>query len=265
MLVDTGAGMPRHLDLLRKVLKEEGAKITKIIVTHHHDDHIGGIVPLLEESNGSIELYKYVNCGLAVDSKYPFVGVNDGAVIEVPGGGGLEVIYIPGHCEDHIGLYYKQEQTIFAGDCVLGHGTSIFTDLRKYLQTLEKLKTFHAAKLYPGHGHIIDGKETIADVLDEYILHRFEREKEILYVLQQEEGSLGCPDILNRVYGKLEPRLQQAAEAGVYLHLRKLLEEDKVCLDGNGIISFYTSLKDRDVDKLRNLQWKLNLPNVEVL
>lgn len=43
-MIDTGeAHIPKYVELLRKTLVEEQAEIEGIVITHWHDDHVGGI------------------------------------------------------------------------------------------------------------------------------------------------------------------------------------------------------------------------------
>lgn len=51
---------------------------------------------------------------------------------------------------DHLIVYFKEENSIFSGDCILGQGTTIFEDLYTYMQSLELIKKIEPSKIYPG-------------------------------------------------------------------------------------------------------------------
>ncbi len=53
ILIDTGAGVPDYVPLLRSYLAERGiTRPSRVIVTHRHVDHIGGVGQLREVFKG---------------------------------------------------------------------------------------------------------------------------------------------------------------------------------------------------------------------
>ena len=122
---------------------------------------------------------------------------------------------------------------MFTGDNVLGHGTAVFEDLSLYTTSLAQMQSQCTGRAYPGHGAVIeDGKARIG----EYILHRQQREEEILRALRdatEHDGSSAkqgkTPAQLVRVvYRDTPANLHEVAERGLVLVLRKLLAEGKV-------------------------------------
>lgn len=112
-------------------------------------------------------------------------------------GATLRVHHTPGHSQDHLCLYLKEEKNLFSGDNVLGEGTVVFEDLSVYLQSLEKMLTYDARKFYPGHGPVVDKpKETIQN----YIATRMGRERQIIGILQQSEDYITSMQIVNTIY-----------------------------------------------------------------
>jgi glyoxylase-like metal-dependent hydrolase (beta-lactamase superfamily II) len=51
----------------------------------------------------------------------------------------IKAIYTPGHTDDHVTYFLKEENALFTGDCVLGEGTSIFENLGVYMNSLNTL------------------------------------------------------------------------------------------------------------------------------
>jgi endoribonuclease LACTB2 len=147
-------------------------------------------------------------------------------------GATLRALHCPGHTTDHTAFILEEEDALFTGDNVLGHGTAVFEDLSTYLNSLEVMKGVFNGRAYPGHGAVIDnGKARIL----EYIQHRQEREDQVLSVLSKapDNGANGWAsmDIVKIVYKDVPENLHEPANGGVMQVLRKLQQEDKVMED----------------------------------
>ena len=115
-------------------------KVSGIIITHHHDDHDGGVKDLV---------LKY---GVGVYDRYNLMeGVNKiGHFI-------FDVIYTPGHKEDCITLYFKDEKKMFCGDFIfkdsIGRCDLDGGDVLMMMKSIEKIKKYDRdIKIYSGHG-----------------------------------------------------------------------------------------------------------------
>jgi ribonuclease/clavin/mitogillin len=164
------------------------------------------------------------------------LNIEDGQVFQVDGAS-LRAIFSPGHTQDHMSLVFEEEDAMFTGDNVLGHGTAVFEDLHAYLKSLEKMRGGFKGRAYPGHGAVIvDGPGKIL----EYIQHRQLRENQVLQVLKssrsspEEEAKTAelsdwtSMEIVKVIYQKVPENLHQPANGGIMQILLKLLEEDKV-------------------------------------
>jgi len=159
-------------------------------------------------------------------------------VFEVEGAT-LRAFHCPGHTTDHMALIMKEEDAMFTGDNVLGHGTAVFEDLAAYIASLEKMQHQFAGRAYPGHGDVIeDGKGKIV----EYIKHRQQREDELMRVLKHGHLQLNGtePDqirswtsmeLVKVIYHDVPVNLHEPAEKGVLQVLRKLEIDGKVARD----------------------------------
>ncbi|KAI9868422.1 MAG: hypothetical protein M1813_005866 [Trichoglossum hirsutum] len=233
LLIDTGGGEPSWTRSLKTVLTSERAIVDCVILTHWHPDHVGGVKDLLKSSPGT-KVYK----SGADDNQ---LDIQDGQRFSVEGAT-LRALYSPGHTTDHMTLVFEEEDAMFTGDNVLGHGTAVFEDLANYLSSLEKMRHQFSGRAYPGHGPVIeDGPAKIL----EYIEHRAQRESQVIQVLKSARGSpdivhpdeSGDPvgwssmEIVKVIYKDVPEDLHSPAEGGVLQVLKKLQEEDKAFLD----------------------------------
>lgn len=230
-MVDTGEGKPSWIAALKDTLLKEDATIGKAIITHWHHDHTGGIKHLLELSPDAI-IYKNEPSDGQQD-------IQDGQSFQVDGAS-LRAVFSPGHTQDHMSLVLEEEDAMFTGDNVLGHGTAVFEDLLTYLQSLEKMRGQFWGRAYPGHGAVIeDGPSKIL----EYIRHRQQRENQVIQVLKSSKASGGAEvnvnevddwtsmEIVKIIYKDVPESLHIPANGGIVQILHKLEEEEKVVED----------------------------------
>ncbi len=228
LLIDTGEGRPSWIKALQGVLTAENASISTALISHWHVDHIGGIKQLLE-MYPDVEIHKH----LPAEGQ---LGIVDGQRFSVPGAN-LLAIYSPGHTADHMVFILEEEDAMFTGDNVLGHGTAVFEDLPIYIASLEKMETLFSGRAYPGHGPVIDnGKAKIL----EYIRHRQQREDQVLQVLRSPSSPSGSTsvgvmpkgwssmELVKVIYKDVPENLHLPAHGGIIQVLNKLQLEGKV-------------------------------------
>ncbi|KAI9772785.1 MAG: hypothetical protein M1835_006227 [Candelina submexicana] len=227
ILIDTGEGEKVWLRSLESTLAAEQATVAHTILTHWHPDHVGGVADLVSISPKT-QIYKNrQDAGqLALD---------DGQVLAVDGAT-LRAFHMPGHTIDHMVLILEEEDAMFTGDNVLGHGTAVFEDLATYLASLDKMQHQFSGRAYPGHGDVIeDGKAKV----QEYIKHRQEREEQVMQLLngtmsageiaRSDRGAeLKSSDMIKVIYKDVPENLHLPAERGLLQVLRKLEGERKV-------------------------------------
>lgn len=247
MLIDTGDGRAEYLELLDSIMEKEDITLCKILITHWHPDHSGGIAPILKKyPHNLIQAFKkafpaqdHNFAGRIIDLDF---NTFEPEPIKVEGAT-VVPISTPGHTLDHVSFYLVEESVLFSGDCILGEGTTTFKDLSTYLATLNKLLLmFPPIKhIYPGHGHVVmNGREKIV----EYIKHREERENLIFEILQSKpppevkhpkyhEGrpAYSASDIVAIIYKGYPSSVLEKAQLVVTLHLKKLEDESKVRKD----------------------------------
>lgn len=233
ILIDTGEGKPVWKESLRKVLGEEQAEVSTVLLTHWHGDHIGGISDLLTLSPGA-KIHKNQSSpsrnqeDILHDQSFSVEGAT------------LRAYHCPGHTVDHMALVLEEEDAMFTGDNVLGHGTAVFEDLAAYMASLEGMKDQFSGRAYPAHGAVIeDGPGKVR----EYIAHRQEREEQVLAVLRAEkgdgdgsEGSEGWRSMamVRVIYSEYPENLHGPAEGSLLQVLRKMELDGRVRRCGDG-------------------------------
>ncbi|CAZ83664.1 unnamed protein product [Tuber melanosporum] len=228
LLIDTGQGIPIWIETLSDVLARENAIVTQALLTHWHLDHVTGSRDLRKVSP-STRYYKNSPDDGQED-------IHDGQVFSVEGAS-VRALYTPGHSFDHMCFLLEEEDAIFTGDNVLGHGTTVFSDLGAYMKSLQRmLDQGMAGVAYPGHGALIgDARGKIA----EYIRHRMRREEQIVKVLEEKRNPVGgsgltALDIVGVIYTSIGPELRLAAAKGAVQVLEKLETEGKVRMEDCG-------------------------------
>jgi glyoxylase-like metal-dependent hydrolase (beta-lactamase superfamily II) len=224
ILLDTGAGVPEYLPLLKGVLAGERlGEVARVILTHRHGDHMGG-VPDLRRLYPRVPVGKLVRNDASLP--VPMESLDEGAVVRGEGVT-LHALYTPGHASDHLCYYLEEEQALFAGDLILGGSTTVIPpddgDLEAYLASLRRLLDVGVARIYPGHGPVL---EPARPVIEEFIAHRLERERQILAALAA--GTETVAEIVARVYREVAPALHPVAQLSVQSHLVKLEREGRV-------------------------------------
>jgi len=241
ILLDTGQGRDAYLPILDAALDQAGCEgIQEIVLTHGHEDHIGGARSVIER-HGAMKISKRPCAGIDELHEVAITPIGEGSVVRTEGAT-LRAIHAPGHAEDHLCFVLEEEGSLFSGDNVLGIGTTVIPgeggDLVQYLNSLDRLLAQKPGVIYPAHGPLIrDGEAKIR----EYIAHRQMRETQVLAALS--EGPLAIAEIVTRIYADYPPSLHWAAGESIGSHLRKLETEGRV-----------TAAPDRDVESLR---WKL--------
>lgn len=117
--------------------------VEKVLITHEHFDHIGGITALKE--TWGVRVYGF--------SRRHFVdySVKDNEVIKVADTF-AQIIYTPGHSNDSMCIYFPSERILFSGDTQLVITVAGGSYSRAYLNALKRLSVLPICCLYPGHG-----------------------------------------------------------------------------------------------------------------
>ncbi|MDQ4144240.1 MAG: MBL fold metallo-hydrolase [Actinomycetota bacterium] len=223
LVVDPAVDDPAYLE---EVTAAAGS-VEALLVTHRHSDHVGGVDALVERWGVEVRAF-----GDAEAGGRPVRALLDGEVLEF-GGGRLEAVYAPGHAADHVCFWLEQETALFAGDNVLGEGTSVIAppdgDMKAYLDSLRRLELLGPRRIYPGHFRPLDDG---VEVLRHYQRHREEREAKILAALG--DGPATLEEVVTRAYEDTPVELHPAAQMSALAHLYALEADARVRRDSGG-------------------------------
>jgi glyoxylase-like metal-dependent hydrolase (beta-lactamase superfamily II) len=198
-VIDPGPDDDAHVEAILAAAAERGG-IDLVLLTHSHSDHAGAAHRLGAEVI------------LPREDEDPRAG--------------LRVLATPGHSVDHV-CFLTEHGVCFSGDLVLGLGSTIVGPdgggLAAYMESLRLLRAEPLKLICPGHGPWVTDPEA---KLDEYILHREEREAGLLAALDRGERSRAA--LLAEVWDDVPPVLLPMAAMAMETHLEKLEDEGRL-------------------------------------
>jgi glyoxylase-like metal-dependent hydrolase (beta-lactamase superfamily II) len=134
----------------------------------------------------------------------------------------------------------EEENAMFTGDNLLGHGTSAVENLSTWMNTLRKMQSQNCAKGYPAHGDVIpDLPRKIKEELGQKA-KREERVLRSLSTLKREQaaagnrkGSVTVKQLVTAMHGgALDSQVRDLAiEPFTEEILRKLAEDGRVAFE----------------------------------
>jgi glyoxylase-like metal-dependent hydrolase (beta-lactamase superfamily II) len=217
IVIDPAVDDSAYID---EIMRAAGS-VHVILITHRHSDHVGGVTALAALTGAPVRAFGDEPAGGSEVT--PLV---DGELIETHDVL-LETIYAPGHASDHVCFWLASENSLFAGDNVLGEGTSVIAppdgDMRAYLDTLRRLVLFEPQRIYPGHFRPLDDG---TEVLSGYARHRLERETKIVSALRS--GPATLERVVEQAYEDTPVELHPVAQMSALAHLQALEADGRV-------------------------------------
>ena len=143
-VVDPGDAAPVQAELDR-----HGWRLTHILLTHHHNDHIGGVAALKAAHHCTV-------AGASSDRhRIPDMDapLADGEVFSV-GPEKAQVFFVPGHTSGHIAYYFAGLGALFCGDTLfaLGCGRLFEGTAEQMWESLSRLRALPAeTRVYCAH------------------------------------------------------------------------------------------------------------------
>jgi hydroxyacylglutathione hydrolase len=122
LIHDEATGQVASVDVpeaeaVERALRDKNWRLTHIIVTHRHLDHIEGI-PAVKAKTGA-RVIAPRKAAAQVPQADELVAEGDKVKI---GELTASVLDTPGHCADHISFWFPQEKALFAGDTIFTLG-----------------------------------------------------------------------------------------------------------------------------------------------
>jgi hydroxyacylglutathione hydrolase len=226
---------PLNYQQCADIAASKGWKISQILNTHEHHDHIEGNSPLKALTQAKLLAHK--------DAPIEDVDIrlNGGETVRVGRSVELLVIDTPGHTMSHVCLLSTGSQpALFSGDTLFnagvgnchggGHPEALFETFDQCFSELDD-----RTLVYPGHDYIINnlrftldrepGNSRAAQLLNEVIdqdpsqplVTTIGLEKQINCFLR-----LDNPEIINNIYLSVEGFTQSPEAKDVFLALREL-------------------------------------------
>ncbi|MFM9940300.1 MAG: MBL fold metallo-hydrolase [Hyphomicrobiaceae bacterium] len=236
LLMDPGPEDEAHFQAMMQAIGTR--RVTTIVVTHTHRDHVDGLPRILAATGAKTAGYgrstpdagtrkTSASGGEYVDQDFrPDIPLKDGDRIEVEGFA-LTAVHTPGHAPDHLCFALDGSPTLFSGDHVMAWNTSVVAppegNMADYMRSLEKLTKRADTVYFPGHGGRVTQPQRVVKA---FMVHRRMREDAILDCIRQGRETIAA--IVEIVYRGLEPRLVNAASLSVAAHVEHLVERGLV-------------------------------------
>jgi endoribonuclease LACTB2 len=240
-LFDPGTALAEEQARLFQILDElpaRGRRLTAVVLTHHHPDHVGAAAACAERYR--LPVWAHPWTAQALRGKVSITRtIEDGDRLDLgtaPDGSGpwsVHALHTPGHAPGHLAFYEPHYRLLLAGDMVSTLSSVVIAppegDIAVYLDSLQRLKALGCRLLLPAHG---GASSRPAETIEECILHRVKREEQLLAALGPSPRSVR--DLADELYRGVPLPLLRFAELQLLAGLQKLAHEGLARESGGG-------------------------------
>jgi ribonuclease/clavin/mitogillin len=207
-------------------------EVERIVLSHHHPDHMGGAQDLRARTGAPI----FAHSATAARLSFAVDGLLDeGDRVEVEGRA-WQVLHTPGHAPGHLCLFDERDGSAVVGDMLAGVGTILIVpgdgDLGDYLHHLSRLGALGAARLVPAHGPTLP-----PEAVGQYIRHRHMRSEQVRAGLHAARGPARPEALVAAIYPDLPASFYGIAALQVTAHLDWLVGRGEARQEGDGYVA----------------------------
>ena len=173
-VIDPGSAEP-----VGDFLEKQALDLTKILITHRHPDHVGGILALKEKYACEVwgplkekDLIPGIDRTLQEGDTFSFAQLQ------------CQVLDMPGHTKGHINYWWPEIATLFCGDVIFALGCGkifdgSFAGQAKALQRISSLPP--TTKLYCSHEYTLENSQfaLLVEPENSKLQERVRKEKEM--------------------------------------------------------------------------------------
>lgn len=194
VVIDALGSPPLARELIAQVLRVTGKKVTHVILTHYHADHIYGLQEFKRAGariiahRASLEYLNSDTARLRLEASRtdlaPWIDANthlvpadewiDGPKELIVGGTRLLLQPVgPAHTPEDLVVYLPSEKVLFAGDIVF-RGRVPFVgqaDSRHWIAALNTVLAFDASVVVPGHGPMSTSAREDMELTRDYLTY----------------------------------------------------------------------------------------------
>lgn len=142
-----------EVDRLLKVVARRGWRVTTILLTHSHDDHIAGLDEAAAATRAVVRCHP-LELEIARTLAPNVVAVADEEWVAI-GDGGVRAIYAPGHSAGSVCWFSPEPAAVFTGDVLFVGSCGSAMDPRAMVDTLQRRLGAlpEDTRVYPGHDY----------------------------------------------------------------------------------------------------------------